>query len=75
MLGTNADDSSRYLEGRTPAVVPQSPTAKHDGEELKLCHRWIREMWSAEADMKVGLFHGQAAETAEALNGNTSPLM
>lgn len=43
--------------------MSQSPTAKfaHDGEEFQLCHRWIRKTWSAEADMKVGLFHGQAA--------------
>lgn len=49
--------------------VSKSPTAlqEHDEEEkkqkkhFKLCHHWIGKTWRDEADMKVGLFHGQAA--------------
>lgn len=46
-----------------------------EGKKFKLCHHWIGKTWRDEADMKVGLFHGQACGTAEALNGNASTLM
>lgn len=32
-----------------------------EGKKFKLCHHWIGKTWRDEADMKVGLFHGQAA--------------
>ena len=45
----------------------QSPTARRENDikkkkkKIKLCHHWIGKTWRDEADMKVGLFHGQAA--------------
>lgn len=55
-------------------LVSQSPTVRleHDKKKkkekekgkkkhFKLCHHWIGKTWRDEADMKVGLFHGQAA--------------
>lgn len=46
--------------------VSQSPTARLEHDEkkkkhFKLCHHWNVKTWRDEADMKVGLFHGQAA--------------
>lgn len=57
----------KAVEGIAVLFVYQSPTARLEHDEkkkkkhFKLCHHWIGKTWRDEADMKVGLFHGQAA--------------